>query len=146
MKFSLTLCAMNGQTIWDSLRKKNVSLTPEERVRQWFISYLNMELKVPLHLMMSEVAFSFGDKRYRADIIIYDRKAAPLAVVECKRPEVRIDREVAQQVIRYNMSLNIRYIFITNGKTSFVFARSADSSVFTPLTAAPSYDEMVRKI
>ena len=146
MKFSLTLCAMNGQTIWDSLRKKNVSLTPEERVRQWFISYLNMELKVPLHLMMSEVAFSFGDKRYRADIIIYDRKAAPLAVVECKRPEVRIDREVAQQVIRYNMSLNIRYIFITNGKTSFVFARSADSSVFTPLTAARSYDEMVGKI
>ena len=146
MKFSLTLCAMNGQTIWDSLRKKNVSLTPEERVRQWFISYLNMELKVPLHLMMSEVAFSFGDKRYRADIIIYDRKAAPLAVVECKRPEVRIDREVAQQVIRYNMSLNIRYIFITNGKTSFVFTRSADSSVFTPLTAAPSYDEMVGKI
>ena len=146
MKFSLTLCAMNGQTIWDSLRKKNVSLTPEERVRQWFISYLNMELKVPLHLMMSEVAFSFGDKRYRADIIIYDRKAAPLAVVECKRPEVRIDREVAQQVIRYNMSLNIRYIFITNGKTSFVFARSADSSVLTPLTAAPSYDEMVGKI
>ena len=146
MKFSLTLCAMNGQTIWDSLRKKNVSLTPEERVRQWFISYLNMELKVPLHLMMSEVAFSFGDKRYRADIIIYDRKAAPLAVVECKRPEVRIDREVAQQVIRYNMSLNIRYIFITNGKTSFVFACSADSSVFTPLTAAPSYDEMVGKI
>lgn len=137
---------MNGQTIWDSLRKKNVSLTPEERVRQWFISYLNMELKVPLHLMMSEVAFSFGDKRYRADIIIYDRKAAPLAVVECKRPEVRIDREVAQQVIRYNMSLNIRYIFITNGKTSFVFARSADSSVFTPLTAAPSYDEMVGNI
>lgn len=137
---------MNGQTIWDSLRKKNVSLTPEERVRQWFISYLNMELKVPLHLMMSEVAFSFGDKRYRADIIIYDRKADPLAVVECKRPEVRIDREVAQQVIRYNMSLNIRYIFITNGKTSFVFARSADSSVFTPLTAAPSYDEMVGNI
>ena len=137
---------MNGQTIWDSLRKKNVSLTPEERVRQWFISYLHTELKVPLHLMMSEVAFSFGDKRYRADIIIYDRKAAPLAVVECKRPEVRIDREVAQQVIRYNMSLNIRYIFITNGKTSFVFARSADSSVFTPLTAAPSYDEMVGNI
>ena len=137
---------MNGQTIWDSLRKKNVSLTPEERVRQWFISYLHTELKVPLHMMMSEVAFSFGDKRYRADIIIYDRKAAPLAVVECKRPEVRIDREVAQQVIRYNMSLNIRYIFITNGKTSFVFARSADSSVFTPLTAVPSYDEMVGNI
>ena len=137
---------MNGQTIWDPLRKKSVALTPEERVRQWFIGFLNTELNIPLHLMMSEASFSFGEKRFRADILIYDRNATPLAVVECKRPEVKIDREVAQQVIRYNMSLNIKYIFITNGKTSFVFARSADSSVFTPLTSAPSYDEMVGKI
>lgn len=134
---------MNGQTIWDPLRKKEVALTPEERVRQWFIGFLNTELKVPLHLMMSEVAFNLGEKRFRADILIYGRNASPLAVVECKRPEVRIDSEVARQVIRYNMSLNIRYIFITNGNSSFVFARSADSSVFTPLTSAPSYDEMV---
>ena len=137
---------MNGQTIWDPLRKKSVALTPEERVRQWFIGFLNTELNIPLHLMMSEASFSFGEKRFRADILIYDRNATPLAVVECKRPEVKIDREVAQQVIRYNMSLNIRYIFITNGNSSFVFARSADSSVFTPLTAAPSYDEMVGNI
>ena len=137
---------MNGQTIWDPLRKKSVALTPEERVRQWFIGFLNTELNIPLHLMMSEASFSFGEKRFRADILIYDRNATPLAVVECKRPEVKIDREVAQQVIRYNMSLNIKYIFITNGKNSFVFARSADSSVFTPLTSAPSYDEMVGKI
>lgn len=137
---------MNGQTIWDPLRKKEVALTPEERVRQWFIGFLNTELNVPLHLMMSEVAFNFGEKRFRADILIYGRNASPLAVVECKRPEVRIDSEVARQVIRYNMSLNIRYIFITNGNSSFVFARSADSSVFTPLTSAPSYDEMVGNI
>ena len=137
---------MNGQTIWDPLRKKSVALTPEERVRQWFIGFLNTELNIPLHLMMSEASFSFGEKRFRADILIYDRNATPLAVVECKRPEVKIDREVAQQVIRYNMSLNIKYIFITNGKSTFVFARSADSSVFTPLTSAPSYDEMVGNI
>ncbi|MGN1046801.1 MAG: type I restriction enzyme HsdR N-terminal domain-containing protein [Candidatus Cryptobacteroides sp.] len=128
------------------MRKKEVALTPEERVRQWFIGFLNTELNVPLHLMMSEVAFNFGEKRFRADILIYGRNTSPLAVVECKRPEVRIDSEVARQVIRYNMSLNIRYIFITNGNSSFVFARSADSSVFTPLTAAPSYDEMVGNI
>ena len=137
---------MNGQTIWDPLRKKSVALTPEERVRQWFIGFLNTELNIPLHLMMSEASFSSGEKRFRADILIYDRNATPLAVVECKRPEVKIDREVAQQVIRYNMSLNIKYIFITNGKSSFVFARSADSSVFTPLTSAPSYNEMVGNI
>lgn len=137
---------MNGQTIWDPLRKKEVALTPEERVRQWFIGFLTTELNVPLHLMMSEVAFNFGEKRFRADILIYGRNASPLAIVECKRPEVRIDSEVARQVIRYNMSLNIRYIFITNGNSSFVFARSADSLVFTPLTSAPSYDEMVGNI
>ena len=28
------------QTIWDPIRKKNVALTPEERVRQWCIGIL----------------------------------------------------------------------------------------------------------
>ena len=44
----------NGQAIWDPLRKKEVALTPEERVRQWCIGVLNNSFGVPLHMMMSE--------------------------------------------------------------------------------------------
>ena len=37
--FSDYLCKdmAERQTIWDPLRKKDVALTPEERVRQWCI-------------------------------------------------------------------------------------------------------------
>lgn len=80
--------------IWDPLRKKEVALTPEEKVRQWFIGVLRDSMKVPEHMMMSEAGFKLGDKQFRADILVYDRQARPLLVVECKRPEVELTQEV----------------------------------------------------
>ena len=76
------------QKVWDPLRKKDVALTPEEQVRSWFIGVLRDNAGVPLHMMGSEVPLEFGQKKFRADIVIYDRALKPLAVVECKRPEV----------------------------------------------------------
>ena len=90
------------EQIWDPLRRKNVTATPEERVRQWFILQLRQSFGVPVTMMNSEVGFLFGGKRYRADIIIYDRSGAPVAVVECKRPDVSITEEVATQAMQYN--------------------------------------------
>ena len=55
-------------TIWDPLRRKEVAATPEEQVRQWFIAaVLRDTVKVPMHMMMSEVGFRYGNKQYRAD-------------------------------------------------------------------------------
>ena len=58
---------MKKRTIWDPLRKKEVVLTPEEDVRQWFIKQLSDLMKVPGHMMMSEVNISTGVKKYRAE-------------------------------------------------------------------------------
>ncbi len=127
-------------TIWDPLRKKEVALTPEERVRQWFIGVLNGSMGVPTHMMMSEVGFRLGGKQFRADILVYDRKAQPLAVVECKRPEVELTGEVLDQAIRYNMALNVRYIMITNGTKTFI--ASKDGERFSFMDKVPSYNEM----
>ena len=133
------------QTIWDPLRKRHVALTPEERVRQWCVGVLSNDLGVPMHMMMSEVGFRFGDKPYRADILVYDRQAKPLAVVECKRPEVEIDREVLDQAIRYNMVLNVRYMIITNGRQTFACRRGEkDGKVqYSFIDKLPSYNEMI---
>ena len=97
-------------TVWDPLRKKEVALTPEEKVRQWCIGVLREKMRVPMHMMMSEAGFKLGDKQFRADILVYDRQACPLMVVECKRPEVELTQEVLDQAIRYNMVLNVKYI------------------------------------
>lgn len=136
--------ARAGQdTVWDPLRKKEVALTPEENVRQWCISMLHDHMKVPMHMMMSETGFRLGNKQYRADIIVYDRAAAPLAVVECKRPEVRLDREVLEQAIRYNMVLGVPYIVISNGRRTIIFSKTATG--YAPMEHAPSYEEMLKR-
>lgn len=130
------------QTIWDPLRKKEVALTPEEQVRQWCIGVLNTQLEVPLHMMMSEVGFKLGDKQLRADVVIYDRSARPLVVVECKRPQVELTQEVLDQAIRYNMVLNVRYMIITNGTKTYMCGKDGERYVF--LTRFPVYNEMLR--
>ena len=132
------------QTIWDPLRKKEVALTPEERVRQWCIGVLSSSVGVPVHMMMSEVGFCLGGKQFRADILVYDRKAQPLAVVECKRPEVELTAEVLDQALRYNMVLNVRYIVITNGPDTVILQRYDDNGGirYAVTDTLPDYNEM----
>ena len=131
---------MESDYIWDPLRRKSVRSTPEEQVRQWFISVLHEGMKVPEHMMGSEVALEHAGKSYRADIVVWDRSAAPLMVVECKRPEVELGQDVVDQALRYNNELHVRYIVITNGIKTFMFVRTADGWQF--LQKAPLWEEM----
>ena len=126
--------------IWDPLRRKSVRNTPEEAVRQWFISVLHEGMRVPEHMMGSEVAFRHGAKEYRADIVVYSRSARPLMLVECKRPEVTLDQAVVDQAIRYCNELEVKYIVITNGEKTFIFERTGDGWQFMP--KAPLWEEM----
>ena len=131
--------------IWDPLRKKSVVLTPEEGVRQWFIQLMHERMGIPLHMMMSEVGLEFGAdvgglsgrkrKVYRADIVVYDRQARPLMVVECKRPEVELTRQVLDQI------LDVRYVALTNGSRTLLGKREGETFVF--LDQAPTWEEML---
>ena len=134
---------MERQTIWDPLRKKQVALTPEERVRQWFIGILSKDCAVPVHMMMSEVSIKLGSKPWRADILVWDREQKPLAVIECKRPETALDRTVLEQAVRYNMALGVRCIVITNGTATFVATRGGDGG-FNFSGRMPVYEEMLK--
>ena len=126
---------------WDPLRRKEVAETPEEEVRQWFITVLRYGMKVPEHMMMSEVSLKFGEKPWRADIVVYGRDGQPLLVVECKRPEVPLDQKVVDQALRYNNVLNVKYIVVTNGPKTFMFERKGDG--FSFLEKAPLWEEMM---
>lgn len=130
------------QTIWDPLRKREVALTPEEQVRQWFIGVLNKDMQVPVHMMMSEAGFRLGDKQFRADIIVYGRDAQALAIVECKRPEVELTKDVLDQAVRYNMALDVKYIIITNGRRTYICQRKGDR--FSFMDSVPVYNEMLQ--
>ena len=128
-------------TIWDPLRKKEVALTPEEEVRQWCIRVLAEKMKVPPGLMMSEAGFKLGGKQFRADILVYDRAARPVMVVECKRPEVELTQEVLDQAIRYNLALDLRYLIITNGTRTMICRKQGGGFVLSD--KVPDYNEMI---
>ena len=127
--------------VWDPLRKKEVALTPEERVRQWCIGVLKEQMKVPEHMMMSEAGFKLGEKQFRADILVYDRQARPLVVVECKRPEVEMTQEVLDQAIRYNMVLDVKYMIITNGTKTVICQKGENGYKF--ISHVPDYEQML---
>lgn len=132
------------EKIWDPLRRKMVALTPEERVRQWFIGILSRKMEVPMHMMMSEVSMNFGGKPWRADIVAYDRAVRPLIVVECKAPQVKLDQEVLTQAIRYNMVLDVKCIIITNG-TSTVIAVKDSQGVFAFVSEPPTFKQLIEQ-
>ena len=91
---------------------------------------------------MSEATLSYGGKAWRADIVVYRRNMTPAMVVECKRPDVELTREVLEQALRYNLVLDVNWIVITNGKKTLVFARNLND--FTRMDRLPVYGEICR--
>lgn len=132
---------MPSDTLYDPLRRKDVAATPEEQVRQWFIGVLLNYSGVPAHLMMSEAPLKFGAKSWRVDILVYDRSGAPLAVVECKRPGVKLDGAVAEQASRYDQVLGVRWLILTNGTGTLVYRREAGR--FMPCEELPVFEKML---
>lgn len=130
-------------TLFDPLRKIEVPRTPEEEVRQWFIKLLAESAKVPPRLMRSEVSFNLGDKKYRADILIWDRNARPLAVVECKKPSVPLSKEVLDQAIRYNMALDLGWLMLTNGNSTVVLRKKGN--IFETVNQFPTYAQLLEQ-
>ena len=107
-------------TVFDPLRKKHVSLTPEEQVRQHFIHWLNAERGYPLQLMASEYTIKLGSKSFRCDIVAFDNTLKPQLIVECKAPQVKLSNTVLQQVLNYNLVLKVPHLVITNGESTCV--------------------------
>jgi len=123
--------------IFDEVRKSWVLLTPEEWVRQNFLQYLLQVKKYPASLIAVEKEIKLGDLKKRFDIVIYDRNAVPWMIVECKEMNVSLSRTVLDQVLRYNISLNVPYLVITNG--SFCMAVELKQNNMTALDTLPVF-------
>lgn len=130
--------AVNGkERIFDNIRKQWVTLTPEEWVRQNFLQYLIQVKKYPGALIAVEKEIRLSGLVKRCDIIVYDPLANPLLITECKAMDIPIDSTVAEQIIRYNMALPVRYLVLTNGSYCFAFERTG--SDFLPLKEIPDW-------
>ena len=112
------------ELIFDRLRKKWVVLTPEEWVRQNFISYLTESLMYPQSLIALEKEFKLGELKKRFDILVYNNQHEPRMMIECKAMDIELNDSVLQQLLRYHISLPVEYLVITNGKHCFGFRKT----------------------
>lgn len=110
--------------IFDALRKKWLLLMPEEWVRQNFVQYLIKTKSYPSSLIAIEKEIQLGELRKRFDVLVYDNNHQPWMMIECKAAEVKLDDEVLQQVLRYNISVPVRFIVITNGNSNYGWERT----------------------
>lgn len=101
--------------IFDTIRKVWLFLTEEEWVRQNFIQFLVQEMKYPVSLIALEKEIQLGELKKRFDILIYDKDHQPWMLIECKGPGIKLEDPVLQQILRYNISVPVSFLIITNG-------------------------------
>ena len=110
--------------IFDSLRKKWLLLTPEEWVRQNFVQYLVQVVHYPATLIAMEKEIWLGELKKRFDILVYDQQHRPWMIVECKEASVPLTADVLHQALRYNLSVPVSFLVITNGNRTMAWERS----------------------
>jgi len=128
--------------IFDTFRRRWVMLTPEEWVRQNFATYLTEIKHFPSSLMALERSLRINQHDFRTDLVLFSRSGAPLVVVECKAPEVKISQQVFDQIARYNLELRVSYLIVTNGLTHYCCRFDQARQSYTFLPEIPDYQEL----
>jgi hypothetical protein len=105
--------------IWDEIRKKWYVLQPEEFVRQLVIKYLIDVQKFNKNKIQVEKGLVINELEKRFDILVYDNDFNPYLLIECKRPEIKVDQKVLDQISVYNIALKVPYLLVTNGPESY---------------------------
>lgn len=126
--------------VFDPLRRRFVSLTPEEEVRQKVLYLLVEQLHVPPGLIAVEYSVKVNGMDKRADAVVFGKEALPLMIVECKAQSVRLTDKVLDQAVRYYSALKPRYLMLFNGETCYCF--KVEEGRLEALDHLPDYREM----
>jgi len=119
------------------VRKKWVAFTPEEWVRQHFLSLMIHHLGYPRAMMKLEHAMRYFKNIRRSDITIFSKESGIFMLLECKAPSVKIDQKAINQVSEYNKVLGSKYLSVSNGISHFIWKKEVDS--YQQLKEFPRY-------
>ncbi|MDR0865582.1 MAG: type I restriction enzyme HsdR N-terminal domain-containing protein [Candidatus Symbiothrix sp.] len=131
--------------VFDRLRKQYVRLTPEEFVRQHFIHYLIVYKGYPEGLLANEVSIELGNVNRRCDTVLYDKHLQAQMIIEYKAPVIAINQTIFDQIARYNMSLQVPWLIVSNGLQHFCCHIDKEKGEYTFLKDIPPYDELRTK-
>ena len=73
----------------------------------------------------------------RFDILVYNKQMIPWLMVECKEMGEVLNEKVLNQALRYNLSLKVQYIIITNGTYCYGFLLKDGN--FVEIDSLPEY-------
>ncbi len=142
-KYQLKTKIENGkQLIFDDIRKKFLVLTPEEWVRQNFIKYLIHDKSFPASLMNVEGGLNLNGNRFRADLLIYNKQAEPLVLVEFKAPHVNITQDSFDQIARYNIIYKVPYLIVSNGLKHYFCKVDYEQMTYVFECEVPSFNAL----
>jgi len=143
-EYSFRIKTREGKTfLFDLLRKKYVRLTPEEWVRQNFIQFLISEKKYSVSLIAVEAGVKVNNNPQRADLVVYDRSGTPVLVAEFKAPEVKINQQAFDQIVRYNMQLKVKFLIVSNGLDHFCCRINYTDNSYVYLAEIPGFSELL---
>lgn len=138
--FKTTL--QEGKTmVFDPLRKRYCTLTPEEEVRQKVLYLLVEHLAVPAGLIAVEYSIKVNGLDKRCDAVVFDRDGNPLMIVECKAASVKLTQSTLEQALRYYSALHPKYLMLYNGKDCYCF--KSENGKLNSLDHLPVYSELL---
>ena len=144
--YNIKVSERNGKKyIYDSIRRKDVTLTPEEWVRQHFVNFLVTVKSYPPERIANEVSINVNSTSKRCDTVIYDDYLTPLVIVEYKAPEVAITSDVFEQISRYNLALKVPYLIVSNGLMHYCCNMDYEAMKCNFMENIPVYTDIIYK-
>jgi len=143
-EYSFKIKTKEGKSyLFDTLRKKYVRLTPEEWVRQNFVQFLIVEKKYSVSLIVVEAGVKVNKNSQRADLVVFDRSGNPALVAEFKAPEVKINQQTFDQIVRYNMQLKVKFLIVSNGLEHFCCQINYSDNSYMYLAEIPDFSALL---
>lgn len=131
----------NKVSIFDEIRKKFIFLTPEEWIRQHVIQFLLQEKNYPKSYINVEKLIKVNDLSKRYDIIVYQPNGEIFLLVECKSADIKIDQKTFDQIARYNLTLNAKYLMVTNGLNHYFCQMDFEKEKYIFLKELPNFEK-----
>ena len=129
--------------IYDFLRRRYVTLTPEEWVRQHFTHWLVEHKGYPKGLLGNEIMLKCGDKALRCDSVLYNKEAQPLMIVEYKSPSIALTQRVFDQISTYNLLLHVDFLVVSNGLEHLCCRMDYEQQHYHFLREVPDYSSLL---
>ena len=125
--------------IFDSFRKKDILLTPEEWVRQNMLEFLVQHKNYPKSLIAVEKEININGLKRRYDALVFDKNQKVSLLIEFKAPQVKIDEKVFEQIAAYNYLLGAPNLLVSNGMDHYFAQINLDKKSYLFVKEIPDF-------